>query len=76
MKTLKEFINYELTVVGLAFAAMFTAAAVALIIALAGNEHPTTDQTVMAIFLAAFFVAMAILMVWVTIDDFRNRVRK
>ena len=75
MKTLKEFINYEFTVVGLAFAAMFTAAAVALIIALAGNEHPTTDQTVMAIFLAAFFVAIAILMVWITIDDFRNRVR-
>ena len=75
MKTLKEFINYEFTVVGLAFAAMFTAAAIALIIALTGNEHPTTDQTVMAIFLAAFFVAMAILMVWTTIDDFRNRVR-
>lgn len=75
MKTLKEFFNYEFTVVGLAFAAMFTAAAIALIIALAGNEHPTTDQTVMSIFLAAYFVAMAILMVWITIDDFRNRVR-
>lgn len=75
MKTLKEFINYEFTVVGLAFAAMFTAASIALIVALADNEHPTTDQTVMSIFLAAFFVAMAILMVWITVDDFRNRVR-
>ena len=75
MKTLKEFLNYEFTVVGLAFAAMFTAAAIALIIALAGNQHPTTDQTVMSIYLAAFFVAMAILMVWITVDDFCNRVR-
>lgn len=75
MKTLKEFLNYEFTVVGLAFAAMFTAAAVVLIVALAGNEHPTTDQTVMSIFLAAFFVALAIFMVYIAIDDFRNRVR-
>lgn len=76
MKTLKEFLLSELTVIGLTFAAMFTAAAIAFIIAMTGNEHPTTDQTVMSIFLAAFFVALAIFMVYITIDDFRDRVRK
>jgi len=76
MKTLKEFLLSELTVVSLALSAMCVTMVWGLFDALAGNEHPTTDQTWSVYILSAFFVVLAIFMVYIAIDDFRNRVRK
>ena len=75
MKTLKEFFSFEGTWINLPILAVTILVPIVFILALKSNEHPTNEQVFCCWFFVVLFAILAGFMIWITIDDFRNRVR-
>ncbi len=73
MKTLKDFFKNEMSFVNTLLGLCFAILAALPLMAVASNEHPTTEQTFSACFFSVLFLLLALFFMWLAIEDFNEK---